>query len=102
MAAGLAGEIDAHEMPATLALIYGGLAASKPQAPTPPLFLAQAADDPLFPVTNIDLLNSWREAGQRAELHIYERGGHGFGLLNLRGTTADGWIDAYLAWLAKQ
>ena len=95
-------QAEAAEMPDQLALIYGGLSAAKPRAPVPPLFVAQAADDPLFPVTGIDLLHSWRQAGQRAELHLYERGGHGFGLLNLRGTTADGWMDAYLAWLSRQ
>jgi acetyl esterase/lipase len=95
-------QAEASQMPANLALIYGGLSAAKPKAPVPPLFAAQAADDPLFPVTGIDLLHSWRQAGQRAELHLYEKGGHGFGLRNLRGTTADGWMDAYLAWLAKQ
>lgn len=95
-------QATADEMPANLALIYGGLAASQPKAPVPPLFAAQAGDDPLFPVTGIDLLHSWKQAGQRAELHVYEKGGHGFGLRNLRGETSDGWIDAYLAWLNRQ
>lgn len=95
-------QATADEMPANLALIYGGLYAARPKVPVPPLFAAQAMDDPLFPVSHIHLLNSWKQAGQRAELHLYEKGGHGFGLLNLRGTTADGWIDAYLAWLARQ
>lgn len=95
-------QADAAEMPSDLALIYGGLAAARPKAPVPPLFVAQAADDRLFPVTGFDLLHSWQKAGQRFELHVYEKGGHGFGLRNLRGETSDGWIDAYLAWLAKQ
>lgn len=95
-------QAEPAEMPANVALIYGGLSAAKPKAPVPPLFAAQAADDPLFPVTGMDLIQSWKQAGQRAELHLYELGGHGFGLRNLRGTTADGWMDAYLAWLAKQ
>ncbi len=95
-------QADANEMPANLALIYGGLSAAKPKAPVPPLFAAQAADDRLFPVTGIDLLHSWQKAGQRFELHLYEKGGHGFGLRNLRGETSDAWMDAYLAWLAKQ
>lgn len=95
-------EADADEMPATLALIYGGLPATTPKTPVPPLFVAQALDDPLFPVTHIDLLHSWRQAGQRMELHLYERGGHGFGLRNLRGATSDAWVDHYLGWLARQ
>lgn len=95
-------QAEPAEMPSHLALIYGGLSAARPRAPVPPLFAAQAVDDPLCPVTGIDLLHSWQQAGQRHELHLYERGGHGFGLRNLRGTTADGWMDAYLAWLARQ
>lgn len=95
-------QADATEMPANLALIYGGLSAAQPKTPVPPLFAAQAADDPLFPVSGIDLLLSWQKAGQRYELHLYEKGGHGFGLRNLRGETSDAWMDAYLAWLARQ
>lgn len=90
-----------EEMPANLALVYGGLQAARPLAPVPPLFLAQAADDPLFPLQHFDLVQSWRQARQRVELHVYERGSHGFGLIP-RGSTSDTWIDAYLAWLAKQ
>lgn len=90
-----------REMPATLALIYGGFAATSPRTPVPPLFLAQAADDPLFDSRRLALLQDWARAGQRAELHLYERGGHGFGL-QARGTTSDGWFAAYLAWLDRQ
>jgi acetyl esterase/lipase len=97
----LAEKAGAEEMPATLALIYGGLQAAQLNSPVPPLFLAQAADDPLFPLDHFDLVQSWRQAGQRVELHVYERGGHGFGLTP-RGTTSDLWMDAYLAWLARQ
>ncbi len=91
-----------EQMPTTLALIYGGFAATAPKAPVPPLFLAQAADDGLFPPDHFDIVQNWRRAGQRVELHLYERGNHGFGLLAPRGTTSDGWMDAYLAWLARQ
>ena len=89
------------EMPATLALVYGGLQAAEPRAPVPPLFLAQAADDPLFPLDGFDLVQSWRRARQRVELHVYERGGHGFGSIP-RGSTSDRWMDHYLAWLDRQ
>jgi acetyl esterase/lipase len=97
----LAEQAEALDMPATLGLIYGGLFEARPRAPVPPLFVAQAADDPLFPVRGFELLQSWRQAGQRYELHLFERGGHGFGLIP-RGTTSDHWMDAYLAWLARQ
>jgi acetyl esterase/lipase len=97
----LAEQAEVQDMPATLGLIYGGLFAAQPRAPVPSLFVAQAADDPLFPVRGFDLLQSWRQAGQRYEMHLFERGGHGFGLIP-RGTTSDHWIDAYLAWLNRQ
>lgn len=90
-----------EQMPDALALIYGGFYATKPRQPVPPLFLAQAADDPLFPPNGFDMVQNWRQAGQRVELHLYERGGHGFGSMP-RGTTSDAWMDAYLAWLARQ
>jgi acetyl esterase/lipase len=94
---------DAGTLPDSLALIYGSTHALAAQAATtlPPLFVALADDDPLFGRDGFGLVESWRRAGQRVELHLYERGSHGFGLVP-RGTTSDGWIDAYLAWLAKQ
>ncbi|MBP6902804.1 MAG: alpha/beta hydrolase fold domain-containing protein [Burkholderiaceae bacterium] len=90
------------QMPDSLALIYGGFASTRPRAPVPPLFLAQAADDALFPPDHFDIVQDWRRAGQRVELHLYERGNHGFGLMAPRGNTSDGWFDSYLAWLARQ
>lgn len=97
----LVAQASAAEMPHTLALVYGGLGAVTPRAPVPPLFVAQAADDPLFSPTPIDIVASWRAAGQRVELHLYERGGHGFGLQQ-RGSTSDAWLASYLAWLGRQ
>ncbi|NRF71668.1 alpha/beta hydrolase fold domain-containing protein [Aquincola sp. S2] len=89
------------DMPDSLALIYGGFAGTVPRSPVPPLFLAQAADDPLFDRRHPDILDDWRRAGQRAELHLYERGGHGFGL-RTQDATSDHWFDAYRAWLDRQ
>lgn len=89
------------EMPDSLALVYGGFARTVPRSPVPPLFLAQAADDPLFDHRHLDILDDWRRAGQRAELHLYERGGHGFGL-RTQGATSDHWFEACRAWLDRQ
>lgn len=63
---------------------------------------ARAADDRLFPVAGIELLHNGQKAGQRIELHLYEKGSHGFGRRNLRGETSDAWMDADLTWLPKQ
>jgi acetyl esterase/lipase len=89
---------DASARPAFAGLIYGRMVAVKPPAAPPPLFVAIAADDPLFGRQGIGLVESWRDAGGRAELHQYQAGGHGFGLKR-QGLTSDGWIAAFHAWL---
>ncbi len=58
--------------PAFIASIYGGLAAVEVPADAPPLFVAIAADDPLFPV-GFGLIESWRNANRPVELHYYEQ-----------------------------
>jgi len=46
----------------------------------PPAFLVHAFDDPI-PVQNaLVLATRMKEAGVAAELHLYDRGGHGYGL----------------------
>jgi acetyl esterase/lipase len=83
--------------PAFIGLIYGPMAATSVPADAPPVFAALAADDPLFGRSGIGLLDSWRQAGRPAEFHLYQRGGHGFGM---RATgTAQLWPEQFLAWL---
>ena len=71
---------EPDKLPAFAAPIYGGwLAGAKIPANAPPLFIAGAADDPISD-GNPDLYNAWRKAGLAAELHMYSKGGHGFGM----------------------
>jgi acetyl esterase/lipase len=49
-------------------------------ADAPPLFIALAADDPFFANGGFGLIDSWRTAKKPVELHLYEQGGHGFGM----------------------
>jgi acetyl esterase/lipase len=50
-------------------------------ASTPPAFLVHASDDPIVdPENSVLFYTALRKAGVPAELHIYEHGGHGFGL----------------------
>lgn len=83
--------------PAFIGSIYGGMNAVEVPANAPPLFVAIAADDPLFPV-GFGLIESWRKANRPVELHYYEQGGHGFGMYQ-KATTSTGWFDAYCRWL---
>jgi acetyl esterase/lipase len=50
-------------------------------ASTPPLFLAHAADDPIANVGHsLAMFSAMRAAGRPVELHIFQRGGHSWGM----------------------
>lgn len=68
---------------------------------SPPLFLAGAADDPLGHAGMLELYTAWSGAQRPVELHIYARGGHGFGM-NTLGLPVDTWIHRLADWLAWQ
>ncbi len=91
----LAGE-DAK--PAFIGIIYGPLAPVTVPADAPPLFVALAADDPFFANGGFGLIESWRAARKPAEFHLYEQGGHGFGMYP-KETTSTGWFNAFVSWL---
>jgi acetyl esterase/lipase len=84
--------------PAFLGDIYGPLMPMDVPAAKTPLFIALAADDPLFPETEFGLIKSWKDAGAPVEFHYYEQGGHGFGMYP-KTTTSTGWFDAFVAWM---
>jgi len=96
MATALAGE-DAK--PAFIGNIYGPLSAVTVPADAPPLFVALAADDPFFAHGGFGLIESWQAAKRPVEFHLYEQGGHGFGMYP-KETTSTGWFDAFASWLA--
>ena len=85
--------------PALIGNIYGPLAAVKVPADAPPLFIALAADDPFFGNGGYGLIDSWRNAKRPVEFHLFEQGGHGFGMYQ-KTTTSTGWFDSYTRWLA--
>ena len=84
--------------PAFIGDIYGPLAAVTVPADAPPLFIALAADDPLFGNGGFGLIDSWRAAKRPVEFHLFEQGGHGFGMYQ-KTTTSTGWFDAFSRWL---
>ena len=66
---------------------------------TPPAFIVQAEDDKTVPVQNsIDYYTSLKNQNIPAELHIYQKGGHGFGLGKNKGTVSL-WPAACIKWL---
>jgi acetyl esterase/lipase len=84
--------------PAFIGNIYGPLSSVTVPADAPPMFVALAADDPLFGNAGFGLIESWRAAKRPVEFHLYEQGGHGFGMYP-KTTTSTGWFDAFADWL---
>ncbi|GAA4379546.1 alpha/beta hydrolase [Hymenobacter koreensis] len=66
-------------------------------AQTPPTFLVHAADDPTVKVQNsLRFYEACLRHGVSAEMHLYPKGGHGFGLHNK--TTKDDWTGRLHNW----
>lgn len=95
----VATESGKDSRPAFVAAIYASKALRRPvSSDAPPLFAAIAGDDPFFPAGAGALYAAWRKAGVPAELHVYDRGGHGFGI-KPQGLSSDHWIDELAWWL---
>ncbi len=71
-------------------------------ARTPPVFLAQALDDPISPPENSTLMAAaLRRAGVPVELHQFQLGGHGWGL-GRKGSEPAAWRRLLRAWLQSR
>ena len=87
---------------AFVAAIYGGETRGRPvPADAPPLFTLIAQDDRLLFKMVEGLYADWSNADRPAELHIFARGGHGFGMVR-QNLPADRWIDLLGDWLKDQ
>ena len=77
--------------------IYGGMGPVEVPKDAPPMFTAIATDDFLFR-GQFGVVKSWFDAGRPVEFHLYQNGGHGFGLGN-PNRTSNRWFDAFVHWL---
>jgi len=77
--------------------IYGGMGPVEVPKNAPPMFNAIATDDFLFR-GQFGVVESWFKAGRPVEFHLYQNGGHGFGLGN-PDRTSNRWFDAFMYWL---
>jgi acetyl esterase/lipase len=65
---------------------------------TPPTFLVHASDDNgVLPENSIRFYRALLRKNVPAELHLYEHGGHGFGLHN--PSTKEDWMKACIEWM---
>ena len=91
--------------PDFVAPIYPGLGPLKdaevpPHAP--PMFIAAATNDPLGLATDsVSLYSNWLAARKPVELHMYSKGGHGFGMKQ-QDLPSDHWIERFYEWMQVQ
>ncbi|MBI0475354.1 alpha/beta hydrolase [Sphingomonas sp. MA1305] len=73
--------------------------ANNVSAQTPPTFLVHAEDDQTVPVENsVRMRAALKAAGVPVETHLFEQGGHGFGLRGAAGKPAAIWPELFVAW----
>jgi len=91
--------------PAFVAPIYaamGRLRNSPVPEDAPPMFIAAASDDNLgLAPDSVALYEKWQAAHKPVELHMYSKGGHGFGMRK-HGLPVDHWIDRFAEWMELQ
>lgn len=76
---------------------------SRVNASTPPTMLVHAADDKTVPLENsLRMYDALRAAGVRSELHLFDSGGHGFGLRGVAGKSVASWPTLAQNWALSQ
>jgi len=71
-------------------------------ADAPPMFILAATDDPLkLAPESVALYQDWTAARKSAELHLYSKGGHGFGMRK-QNLASDHWVERFADWLEVQ
>jgi acetyl esterase/lipase len=102
--AGVAFHYAPEGRPAFVAPIYSGGVPKDAQVPmdAPPMFVAAATDDTLgLAPDSVALYEKWTGAHKSAELHMYAKGGHGFGMRK-QDIPTDHWIDRFAEWLGME
>ena len=91
---------DPAGRPDFIAPVYAGAAnVDHVPADAPPMFVVAASDDELgLAADSVNLYSRWLEADKPAELHMYMRGGHGFGMRD-QDLPTDTWSDRFADWL---
>jgi acetyl esterase/lipase len=73
----------------------------QPNQETPPMFMVHAWDDGVTPLSSILLAAELKRANVSCELHLYSKGGHGYGLRHVDGVPVTDWSVHCQAWLAN-
>jgi acetyl esterase/lipase len=92
---------DQESRPDFAAPVYTPWSNSPVPADAPPLFILVAGDDQLAAPGSIAMYTAWKNAKKEAELHVYAKGGHGFGMQK-KGLPVDSWIERFWEWMKAQ
>ena len=102
---------DASFRPNAAVLIYPGFLVNRERTAlqedlvvdesTPPMFLAHAFDDRVTPESSALMFLALKKAGVPSELHIYDAGGHGYGLREVEEFPVTTWPQPCAAWLKR-
>ena len=68
----------------------------------PPMFLVHAFDDNVSVQNSLHVATELKKAGGSAELHIYDTGGHGYGLRYVAEQPVTTWPARAAEWLARR
>ena len=69
------------------------------QRTTPPAFLVHTHDDRSSSVGSVLIYAQLRKLGIPAELHVYQNGGHGYGMRAVPGSDVGSWPERATTWL---
>jgi acetyl esterase/lipase len=69
---------------------------------TPPMFFAHAFDDRVSCENSVALFLALKRAGVASELHVYDRGGHGYGLRPVPEQPVTSWTQRCADWLGAR
>ncbi|MNL71324.1 Prolyl oligopeptidase family protein [compost metagenome] len=70
---------------------------------TPPTFLLHAIDDPAVKVENsLEMFTALRRLDVPVEMHLFERGKHGFGIRDAQGLPVAIWPELMMNWIATK
>jgi acetyl esterase/lipase len=73
----------------------------QPTKESPPMFFAHALNDNVTPDSSIAMTRALKAVGVPAELHVYDSGGHGFGLRKSE-FPCHTWPERAAEWLAHR
>ena len=98
---GVAYNYNEKNRPDFLVPVYPWTTAQPVQAvpqDAPPMLIICATDDPLgLAAGSIELYSSWLKENKTVGLHMYSKGGHGFGMKQ-QNLPSDDWIQRFYDW----